>query len=260
MAGLFVSYRRDDSQGFAGRLADDLAEILGDDRVFRDIEIPVGSDFADVLQRTIAASEALLVVIGPRWAASGEGGQGARLFAPADWVRTEIEAAFEQDKQVIPVLVGGAGMPAEDALPASIARLTRIQAARLGDRSWSGDIEDLADRLRALCPGLARASALPADAPSPAEALSELGRRLEREIEWRLPRLEPPPEPPGLLRRALQGLWRATRNLAGLVLAAGLVYIAMRLFGDEGLLRGLDRVEARLLIGWERFTAWWGRL
>ena len=61
MAGVFVSYRRDDSQGFAGRLSDDLGDILGEDRVFRDIEIPVGSDFTDVLHRAIAASDLLLV-------------------------------------------------------------------------------------------------------------------------------------------------------------------------------------------------------
>mgnify|MGYP001823001046 FL=1 len=63
MAGVFVSYRRDDSQGFAGRLADDLSEILGAQWVFRDIEIPVGSDFTEVLHTSIAASDALLVVI-----------------------------------------------------------------------------------------------------------------------------------------------------------------------------------------------------
>lgn len=90
MAGVFVSYRRDDSQGFAGRLADDLTDILGDEAVFRDIEIPVGSDFTDVLHRAIAASDALLVVIGRGWVQRGPGGYGDRLFEPTDWVRTEI--------------------------------------------------------------------------------------------------------------------------------------------------------------------------
>jgi hypothetical protein len=45
MAGLFISYRRDDSQGSAGRMAGDLSRILGEDRVFSDIEIPAGSNF-----------------------------------------------------------------------------------------------------------------------------------------------------------------------------------------------------------------------
>ena len=58
MAGIFISYRHDDSQGFAGRLTDDLSDAFGPDQVFRDIEIAVGSDFTDVLHRAIAASDA----------------------------------------------------------------------------------------------------------------------------------------------------------------------------------------------------------
>ncbi|MGB5452956.1 MAG: toll/interleukin-1 receptor domain-containing protein, partial [Sedimenticolaceae bacterium] len=146
MAGIFVSYRRDDSQGFAGRLADDLIEVLGRDRVFRDIEIPIGSDFTDVLQRAISASDALLVVIGRHWAAGSEKGYESRLFEPTDWVRTEIEAAFAQGKQVIPVLVGGATMPPPASLPESIQRLTRMQAASMSDRHWDTEIRELADR------------------------------------------------------------------------------------------------------------------
>jgi len=48
MTGIFVSYRRDDSQGFAGRLTDDLSDMLGSDSVFRDIEIHFGSDFTEL--------------------------------------------------------------------------------------------------------------------------------------------------------------------------------------------------------------------
>ena len=109
MTGIFVSYRRDDSQGFAGRLTDDLSDMLGSDSVFRDIEIPFGSDFTDILHRAIAASDILLVVIGRHWAADSDQGYESRLFEPADWVRIEIEAALAQGKQVVPVRVGGAG-------------------------------------------------------------------------------------------------------------------------------------------------------
>ncbi len=61
MSGIFISYRRDDTQGFAGRLAHDLSRALGPEQVFSDIEIPFGSDFGEVLHRAIAASDALLV-------------------------------------------------------------------------------------------------------------------------------------------------------------------------------------------------------
>ena len=131
MAGLFISYRRDDSQGFAGRLAYSLSGCFGPDLVFSDIEIPFGSDFGEVLHRAVAASDALLVVIGRRWAAEAAAGERSRLFEPDDWVRTEVEAALTQGKVVIPVLVGGAAMPAPPQLPASIQRLTHLQAASL---------------------------------------------------------------------------------------------------------------------------------
>ncbi len=177
MAGVFVSYRRDDSQGFAGRLADDLGERLGDDRVFRDIEIPIGSDFTEVLHRAIAASDVLLVVIGRRWAAGAVRGQPSRLFEPTDWVRTEIEAAFARDKHVVPVLVGGATMPSATDLPEGIRRLVKLQAAKVRDRHWDDDVDALADRLRALAPSLDLDPRARQQIDSQPEVLRELGER-----------------------------------------------------------------------------------
>lgn len=254
MAGIFVSYRRDDSQGFAGRLADDLTELLGADRVFRDIEIPAGSDFTDVLHRAIAASDALLVVIGRHWASFSDKGHGARLFEPTDWVRTEIEAAFAQGKQVVPVLVAGARMPAADALPQSIARLTRLQAAELGDRHWDDGVEDLADRLRQLCPALGEDAPKPVRGEeSPAEVLRELGERfLDEVMSRRRPRITPPTLPPTFLQRSLRALGRGVRRLLTVALLVGLVYAGVRLFGDDATLRQMDAVEARLQVAWQR--------
>ena len=254
MAGIFVSYRRDDSQGFAGRLADDLTEILGPDRVFRDIEIPVGSDFTDVLHRAIAASDVLLVVIGRHWAADSEQGYGSRLFEPTDWVRTEIEAAFAQGKQVVPVLVGGATMPDAADLPSSIARIARVQAAELSDRHWRDDVAALAGRLRTLWPALTEPGLPPgADGDSPAAVLRELGERfLDQVASRRRPRLEPPRLPPTFGQRVLRQLGRGAKKLATTVVVLALIYIGIRLFGDQQTLDTLDALEARLHLGWDR--------
>ena len=254
MPGVFISYRRDDTQGFAGRLADDLGDMLGPDSVFRDIEIPIGSDFTDVLERAIAASDALLVVIGRHWAGASADGFRSRLFEPTDWVRAEIEAAFEQDKVVVPVLVGGTAMPAGDDLPESIARLTRLQAASLSDRHWDSEVSELAERLR-------RRTA----APSPGDVMRELGDRVFDELSSRdLPHRVSPPRSGSafgrLGRRFLAWLWGGVRKLLTIALVIGLVYGGMRLFGDQQLLRQLDAFEARLQVGWDRFNRYVGQL
>jgi hypothetical protein len=38
MSGIFISYRREDTRGDAGRLAGDLKQRLGNNQVFRDID------------------------------------------------------------------------------------------------------------------------------------------------------------------------------------------------------------------------------
>jgi formylglycine-generating enzyme required for sulfatase activity len=65
----------------------------------------------------------LLAVIGPHWLHIAGPSGGRRLEDPRDFVRLEIEAALRRDIPVIPVLVGGAAMPADDQLPASLQEL-----------------------------------------------------------------------------------------------------------------------------------------
>ena len=88
MAGVFISYRRDDSAGWAGRLATDLEDRFGPDAVFQDIEaIGAGEDFVRAIDRALESCSAALVLIGPDWA-SIKGKNGARrLDDPADTFR-----------------------------------------------------------------------------------------------------------------------------------------------------------------------------
>jgi hypothetical protein len=246
MPGLFISYRRDDSQGFAGRLADDLEQILGPNRVFRDVEIPAGSDFTQVLQRAMAGCDALLVVIGPRWAGDATAHGRSRLFDPGDWVRAEIEAAFAQGKAVVPVLVGQAAMPAPQTLPEPLLRLTRLQAAHLDDRHWDIDRDRLVQRLRELLPSLAET--VPTVHDTPAAALDELARQVLDALRSR-----PPPAPDS--SRLLRWLGRALRGPLTLALLAGAAYLGVRLFGDAQMQAQLDALLSRLAAGWDRLLA-----
>jgi len=156
MAGLFISYRRDDQAGFAGRLADALGLAIGADNVFRDIEdIRPGDDFVVALQKQLHGVGVMLVMIGPAWLTASRNGI-RRLDDPGDFVRLEIQAGLESGKPVIPVLVGGALMPAEDQLPPALAGLARRQAVVLSDAGWRGDVERLVTTLRVLLPGIGK--------------------------------------------------------------------------------------------------------
>lgn len=68
MATVFISYRRDDSAGWAGRLATDLMERFGPEAVFQDIDaIEAGEDFLEAIGQALSSCSAALVLIGPDW-------------------------------------------------------------------------------------------------------------------------------------------------------------------------------------------------
>jgi len=65
---VFISYRRGDTGGDAGRLNDMLNRLHGPDRTFFDHDqIAPGMDFEVQLKRALSASDVLLALIGPKW-------------------------------------------------------------------------------------------------------------------------------------------------------------------------------------------------
>ena len=65
---LFISYRRDDSAGHAGRVHDRLQQEFGRDLLFMDVDsIPLGVNFSKVIGDEVAKCNTLLAVIGPGW-------------------------------------------------------------------------------------------------------------------------------------------------------------------------------------------------
>jgi len=152
VAAIFLSYRRDDSAGFAGRLADALELTFGTGSVFRDVDdIRPGDDFVHTIESHLSSVNAVLVMIGPQWLAVGAD-QRRRLDATDDFVRLEIQAALQSGKPLIPLLVGGANMPSEVDLPPPLAALARRQAVVLSDSTWRGDVERLVASLQSTVP------------------------------------------------------------------------------------------------------------
>ncbi len=143
MPRIFISYRREDSIAYAGRLYDHLAQHFGTDKVFMDIGgIAPGEDFVSILDARVADSDLVIALIGPAWLnASNE--QGRRIDQADDFVRYELAAALKQNKRLIPVLVGGAKMPNVDQLPPAIARLARCQAHAIDDTRFAYDLDAL---------------------------------------------------------------------------------------------------------------------
>lgn len=144
MARIFISYRRGQAAGFAGRLAEDLGRRFNTSEVFRDVEdIASGEDFVERLDVALRDCRILIAVIDRMWLSASHGGR-RRLDDPRDFVRTEITKALNSGVKVIPVLVDGATMPGENELPEGLKALARRQAHELSDTRWDYDVERLA--------------------------------------------------------------------------------------------------------------------
>jgi class 3 adenylate cyclase/tetratricopeptide (TPR) repeat protein len=149
MSSIFVSYRRNDAPAHAGRIYDRLAERLGKDSVYMDLDSTVpGVDFGEVIEQTIARCDALLAVMGRNWVSALRPSRRARRAdGSEDWVRREIAAALARNIRVIPVLVQGARMPSSAELPDDMKALARRHAVELSETAWSAQLGLLMDAL-----------------------------------------------------------------------------------------------------------------
>ena len=141
---MFISYRRDDAAGYAGRLEEALEKRLGRGSVFRDVlDIAPGADFVEAIRQRLSGAQTVLVLIGPRW--TGGDAPGTRRIDDAqDFVRLEVQVALESRARVVPLLLPGARMPTEAELPGPLKPLARRNAFSLNDANWDADIARLA--------------------------------------------------------------------------------------------------------------------
>jgi hypothetical protein len=148
MPGVFISYRREDSAAYAGRLFDILSTRFGKENTFMDLDtIEGGDNFTVVIDRKLTASDALLAVIGNHWLTVTEANGARRLDNEGDFVRIEVAKALERGIRVIPVLVGGATMPRASDLPDNLRSLSQRQAMEVRDAHFHADAQQLVDVL-----------------------------------------------------------------------------------------------------------------
>ncbi len=156
MAKIFISYRREDSQHAVDRLHAGLKPHVADpDRdIFIDVDnIPLGVDFVVHLDSKVGECEILLAVIGTDWLSIKNPATGERrIDSPKDFVRIEIAAALKRGIPVVPVLLDGAPVPAEQDLPDDLKALATRHGTQISRMSFDGDVIRLARGL-----GLAQA-------------------------------------------------------------------------------------------------------
>jgi hypothetical protein len=175
---IFISYRREDTEGFARGLFQSLMGAFGEDSVFMDVEaISLGTDFIDAIDKSLAGCGALLVLIGKDWISCTDANGQRRINDPQDFVRMEVAKALERNVRVIPVLVKGAGMPAAEELPAELKTLTRRQALELRHARWNQDVDQLITALSELL-GITPLNRKPSMPPPPAPRPKRSGWRM----------------------------------------------------------------------------------
>jgi len=145
---IFISYRRDDSSAWAGRLYDRLFQHFSQNEIFMDVDtIEPGVDFVEAIEEVVGACDVLIAVIGTRWLTSSDRGGSRRLDIPEDIVRLEIATALKRGIRVVPVLVDGATMPEVGELADELKPLVRRNAVEIGHNRFNADSERLVTAL-----------------------------------------------------------------------------------------------------------------
>lgn len=270
MAGIFISYRRDDSAPYAGRLYDRLTREFSGDAVFMDIDrIEPGDDFVDVINARLDSCDAVIALIGRSWLTCTDRSGARRLDNPDDYIRKELATALARKARVVPVLVGDAEVPRSVDLPDDLKALSRRHAIELSDTRFHTDVDRLIEALRKSgAPlGVSAAGAAPREDELTKDAKDP--RRMPETTAEPPPAASPQPVPVQLETAAQPSAAEARRApgktpgarkalaalaIAILVLATGAIFVITRATIDVPDLTGKSLQDARTAIEAAGFT------
>ncbi|MEW6533593.1 MAG: TIR domain-containing protein [Thermodesulfobacteriota bacterium] len=140
---VFISYRREDTSGFARLIYERFGKVFGQDHVFMDVvDLKPGDDYVQEIDDAVEKCQVLLVLIGRGWLSASDE-HGRRLDNPHDWVRLEIVAALQRGIRVIPVLLEDAPMPKESELPKDLLGLARRNGFAMRHTRFDDDVSHL---------------------------------------------------------------------------------------------------------------------
>src|SRR5258706_3513687 len=182
MSGIFISYRREDSAPYAGRLYDRLCAEFGADQVFMDVDdIAPGADFVAQIGAKVGGCDALIAVIGMNWLSARNAKVQLRFADPNDFVGLELSLALDRGVLIVPVLVGGAKVPNAEELGGDLKPLAQRNALALNDNEFQRDVNELVNVL-AKVPALERRAKAAAD-----ERRMAVRKRLFKRLLWKAP-------------------------------------------------------------------------
>jgi len=152
MASLaFISYRRADAGPLAQGLYLQLKARFGSGQLFMDVNsVPVGKPWPPRIRSQLQKATVVLAVIGPTWLTASDESGRRRLDKVNDWVRLELEAALDQDKRIINLLVGHKVSPPPDkALPKKLRGLFDFPCLPLRPEveTWAEDMNAVGRQL-----------------------------------------------------------------------------------------------------------------
>ncbi|MBE2183910.1 MAG: RDD family protein [Anaerolineae bacterium] len=143
MGKIIICFQKDDTNSIAGRLDDFLSNRFGDANIALGIEklVKIGEDYSDSIEDRVKASDAFILLIGDRWLT------GDWAANPNDYNAIAVNAAINNRKRIIPVLVNNAVFPAS-SLPESFASLARRMPTTLREEQFRADAAALADSIQ----------------------------------------------------------------------------------------------------------------
>jgi hypothetical protein len=144
---IFISYRRENTAGYAHLLYDRLNARFPN-CIFMDVSsIRPGEDFVDIIERAVSCCDVLVALIDRQWISIMDRDGNRRVDNPHDFVRLEIAVALNRKICVIPALLNGASMPGADELPEDLLSLTRRQALHMTDTDLDYSIVQLIEAI-----------------------------------------------------------------------------------------------------------------
>jgi hypothetical protein len=147
---IFLNYRRDDAEAYAGRLHETLVRAFGSDAVFMDqFSIDPGEHFAWTIQQAVAHARVVLALIGPRWDTAVDDQGRSRFSSEHDFVRRELTAALDRGTRIVPILLPNTEVGVLSRVPWDhMYTLGELRAISVTARHWTVATDDLIGIIR----------------------------------------------------------------------------------------------------------------